>query len=215
MEKKINSVQNWIYIKEIYNNGIIKLKNDSYVKILKILPINFNLKTDFEKEQILNSYKIFLKTCNFDIQILIQSKKEDLSKNIKNIQENLKKENKNIIKIGNNYINYIKKINKENYSSSKNFFILINNSNTNLKNINNEEIILGTEDKHLTFHISIYCSKNYNKRQSVSLTTIVKYNNLLGKIYFYIIWIFHRIVVKYLFKRAIRRWYKQRRVLIK
>ena len=80
---------------------------------------------------------------------------------------------------------------------------------------NNEEIILGTEDKHLTFYISIYCSKNYNKRQSVSLTTIVKYNNLLGKIYFYIIWIFHRIVVKYLFKRAIRRWYKQRRVLIK
>ena len=71
------------------------------------------------------------------------------------------------------------------------------------------------EDKHLTFYISIYCSKNYNKRQSVSLTTIVKYNNLLGKIYFYIIWIFHRIVVKYLFKRAIRRWYKQRRVLIK
>ena len=80
---------------------------------------------------------------------------------------------------------------------------------------NNEEIILGTDDKHLTFYISIYCSKNYNKRQSVSLTTIVKYNNLLGKIYFYIIWIFHRIVVKYLFKRAIRRWYKQRRALIK
>ena len=43
MEKKINSVQNWIYIKEIYNNGIIKLKNDSYVKILKILPIIQNI----------------------------------------------------------------------------------------------------------------------------------------------------------------------------
>ena len=43
---------------------------------------------------------------------------------------------------------------------------------------NNEEIILGTEDKHLTFYISIYCSKNYNKRQSVSLTTIVKYKGI-------------------------------------
>ena len=162
MEKKINSVQNWIYIKEIYNNGIIKLKNDSYVKILKILPINFNLKTDFEKEQILNSYKIFLKTCNFDIQILIQSKKEDLSKNIKNIQENLKKENKNIIKIGNNYINYIKKINKENYSSSKNFFILINNSNTNLKNINNEEIIFSElNEKYLKIKDTLSRCGNY------------------------------------------------------
>ena len=80
---------------------------------------------------------------------------------------------------------------------------------------NDEEIILGTEDKHLTFYISIYCPKNYNKQQNVSLTTIVKYNNLLGKIYFYVIWIFHRIVVKYLFRRAIRLWYKQKRVLIK
>ena len=32
------------------------------------------------KEAILNSYKIFLKTCDFNIQILIQSKKENLSK---------------------------------------------------------------------------------------------------------------------------------------
>ena len=39
---------------------------------------------------ILNSYKIFLKTCNFDIQILIQSCKEDLSSNISKINEGIK-----------------------------------------------------------------------------------------------------------------------------
>jgi len=38
-----------------------------------------------EKESILNSYKIFLKTCNFDFQILIQSNKENLDKHISNI----------------------------------------------------------------------------------------------------------------------------------
>ena len=47
-----------------------------------------------EKESILNSYKIFLKTCNFDIQILIQSSKENLDKNIQIIKNNLEKENK-------------------------------------------------------------------------------------------------------------------------
>ena len=160
MEKKINSVQNWIYIKEIYNNGIIKLKNDSYVKILKILPINFNLKTDFEKEQILNSYKIFLKTCNFNIQILIQSKKEDLAQNIENIQEKLKNESENIINIGNNYINYIKKINKENFSSSKNFYILIENSK--LKNINNEEVYFSElNEKYLKIKDTLTRCGNY------------------------------------------------------
>ena len=43
-----------------------------------------------EKESILNSYKIFLKTCNFDIQILIQSKKEDLTNHIEKIKINSK-----------------------------------------------------------------------------------------------------------------------------
>ena len=83
------STQSWIPIEEIKNNGIIKMKNQ-YVKVLKITPINYNLKSDLEKEAILNSYKIFLKTCNFDIQILIQSSKENLEKNIFNIKKNIR-----------------------------------------------------------------------------------------------------------------------------
>lgn len=141
MSNKKNKVQDWLPYKEILNNGIIKMKDNSYIKIIRIQPINFNLKTDFEKEQILNSYRIFLKTCNFDIQILIQSKKEDLTQTINNIQQKLKKENKNIKKIGEDYINYIKRINKENESSSKNFYIIIKILNSNLKIENPEEII--------------------------------------------------------------------------
>ena len=72
------SVQDWVSIEEILDNGTIKLKNNKYVKILKIIPINFNLKSNLEKESILASYKVFLKTCDFDIQILIQSNKENL-----------------------------------------------------------------------------------------------------------------------------------------
>ena len=106
-------------------NGIIKLKNNSLVKILIISPINFNLKSNLEKEAILNSYKIFLKTCNFNLQILIHSNKEDLSKHISNIENINKKENINLLKLSENYINFIQNINKERKSSSKSFYILI------------------------------------------------------------------------------------------
>ena len=51
------------------------MKNGNILKILKIEPINYNLKSDLEKKSILNSYKIFLKTCGFDIQIIIKSNK--------------------------------------------------------------------------------------------------------------------------------------------
>ena len=92
------TVQQWIPIDKIYNDGIIKLKENKLIKILKINPINYNLKSDLEKEAILNSYKIFLKTCNFNIQILIQSSKVDLSDHIKNIRKNVtKNQNKKTI----------------------------------------------------------------------------------------------------------------------
>ena len=93
MENK--TVQEWLPFEKILNNGIIKLKNNEYIKITKITPINFNLKSELEQEAILNSYKIFLKTCNFNFQILIQSNKEDLSKHIKNYYIILKEKNTN------------------------------------------------------------------------------------------------------------------------
>ncbi|MBQ3145952.1 MAG: hypothetical protein IJB90_05315 [Clostridia bacterium] len=141
---KINSVQNWLPFDKVLENGIIKLKDNSYVKIIKIIPINFNLKSNLEKEAILNSYKIFLKTCNFDIQILIQSNKEDLSKHISKIKNQIKEENKNLKLLSNKYINFIQKINKNKKSSSKNLYILIKEFPENKKqkiNENSEKII--------------------------------------------------------------------------
>ena len=99
------SIQEWLPIEKIFDNGIIKLKNNNYIKIIKIIPINYNLKSELEKEAILNSYKIFLKTCNFNLQILIQSNKEDLSQHISNIKNSVKKENNKIKEISEEYIN--------------------------------------------------------------------------------------------------------------
>ena len=107
------------------------MQNKKFIKIIEIKPINFNLKSELEKEAILNSYKIFLKTCNFNFQILIQSNKEDLSNHFSQIRENSNLENKNIQEISEKYINYIKEINNNNKSSSKNYYIIINYENTN------------------------------------------------------------------------------------
>jgi len=142
--KKINikSTKKIIPVEEFLEKGIIKTKN-KFIKILKVNPINFNLKSNLEKESILNSYKIFLKTCNFDIQILIQSKKEDLSQNISNIKNNIKKEENNFIKkYSEEYIEFINKINNEKKSSSKNFYIIINYLNLNKNTEKNKEIII-------------------------------------------------------------------------
>ena len=148
--KKIDfNVQDWLEIENILNNGIIKFKNKKYIKIIKIIPINYNLKSDFEKQSILNSYKIFLKTCNFNIQILIQTNKENLQKNINNIKNNLKMENKNFLNIiGNNYIELINKLNSNKKSSTKDFYLIISNIQEKEK-INEDIIIEELNEKYL------------------------------------------------------------------
>ena len=156
-KKELLSVQEWIPIDSFLDNGIIKLKNNNYLKIIKIYPINYNLKSELEKNSILNSYKAFLKTCNFDFQIIIQSNKEDLSKHIKKIKKQNEIENNlnnfNIINLSKKYIDFINKKNKEKNSSSKNFYILIKSQN----NIDNSEniIIQDLKDKYLKIKDSL------------------------------------------------------------
>lgn len=140
MKNNINTVQQWIPFERVLNNGIIKFKDNSYVKILKVSPINFNLKSNLEKESILNSYKIFLKTCNFDIQILIQSNKEDLSKHISKMEKNNYTQNENLKNISKLYIDFIQELNQKRKSSSKNFYILIKEIPENKKQKVSEEI---------------------------------------------------------------------------
>ena len=148
---KEKTVQQWIPIERFESDGIVKLKNGNIIKILKIEPINYNLKSDLEKKSILNSYKIFLKTCNFDIQIIIQSNKQDLSEHIKQVEKNIqKKENKNIKELGKKYINYIKKINSSKRNSSKIFYLIISENLKKIENTNNayEIIIADLKEKY-------------------------------------------------------------------
>ena len=87
----------------------------------------------------------------------------------------------------------------------KPFGVKINKSFANMIiEQDDNEVIIGAKDKHLTFHLSLFCSDVKDKTQEVSITTIVKYENILGRIYFAAIWLFHRIIVSYLFKRAIK-----------
>ena len=94
-----------------------------------------------EKEAILNSYKIFLKTINFDFQIIIQSNKEDLSHHFSQLNNILNQEEKNIQEISKKYINYLKELNNSKKSSSKNYFIIIDYK----KETNNTEFYASEE----------------------------------------------------------------------
>jgi hypothetical protein len=71
---------------------------------------------------------------------------------------------------------------------------------------NQNEIVLGEDDKHLDFRISVLCSGEAEPGGSRQLvvSTVVQCHNRLGRSYIFIIAPFHRLVVKASLVRAAR-----------
>ncbi|BDD11444.1 hypothetical protein FUAX_38760 (plasmid) [Fulvitalea axinellae] len=65
------------------------------------------------------------------------------------------------------------------------------------------EIIVGEDDKHLKFRASIL--KTDEPDFNIKVTTLVEFNNAMGKMYMFSIGPFHRMVVKSMIKNAEKR----------
>ena len=102
------------------------------LKIFKVEPINFKLKSESEKNAILNSYKQFLKICNFDMQIIIQTDSINLDNHF-NVIDNFKNTETDLANMAEDYKNLIKSVAKERESISRKFYIVTTNKNTNVK----------------------------------------------------------------------------------
>jgi hypothetical protein len=146
-----DSIKSWLPIKDI-REGII-ICDTHCCKILEITPINFKLRSKSEQENILYQYKNFLKMCNFDIQILIKSKRSDVEEYLKNIEAIYKAEKSECLK--EIMLDYIKNIKDEiliKKSISRRFFMIIKYDipkKDRKREINMEEFLSGFDEKIL------------------------------------------------------------------
>ncbi len=68
---------------------------------------------------------------------------------------------------------------------------------------NNNELVLGEDDKHLDFRVSLFVdSKTQNKK--LIITTTVIFNNWFGKLYFFPVKPFHKFIVQSMLKKTIK-----------
>lgn len=66
------------------------------------------------------------------------------------------------------------------------------------------EIVIGMDDKHLAFYVSLWCSSTENDSQTLGVTTVVKYNNWLGRVYFFFIRPFHKLIFRNLLNNVLK-----------
>ena len=71
----------------------------------------------------------------------------------------------------------------------------------------NDEIILGENDKHLDFRVSLFLAeyKNNPTQKVINVTTVVIYKNWFGRLYFFSIKPFHRLIIPTTLKKNLQK----------
>ncbi len=117
------SFQEWLGIEKINKNRIYFYNNRS-VLVYKVLPINFKLKSHLEQQAIYAAYKNFLKNINSKIQLIISSRKTDISYHTNEILK-ITNENPNLSQMSQDYISLINEIINEKGTIMKEFYIVL------------------------------------------------------------------------------------------
>ena len=152
--KAAPDIESYLNIGKI-ENGIIFTKDERYIKILEIEPINFLLRSAREQRNIIFSFVSYLKVSPVKMQFKVLSKKADINKHLSRINEEIKnEENEKCKLLQRDYIRLIKQIGSRE-AVSRRFFLIFE-----------YEPFMPTKKGELNEVISVlktaeHCAKNY------------------------------------------------------
>ncbi len=143
-----SSTQNFIEIEAI-SNDVLMMKDFSCVVVVEIGAVNFWLLSQEEQESMVYSYAGLLNSLSFPIQILILSKRIDISSYLEYLKDKEVKQRNNLLSTRlKGYRQFIKNIVKKNTVLERRFFFVLpfsplelGVSGVNKKKLNKEYVI--------------------------------------------------------------------------
>lgn len=124
-QKKLTSTQRTLYIAAIRNNVVI-LKDGSLRAVLEVNSVNFGLKSEEEQMGLVNSYVAFLNSLNYPIQIVIQSRKFNISSYIDKLKKQEQQQMNDLLrKQINEYRDFIIDLIEMNDIMTKKFYVVV------------------------------------------------------------------------------------------
>lgn len=106
--------------------GVVILKNKALRGVMMVSSLNFALKSDDEQKAIIYQFQSFLNSLDFPVEILIQSRKSNITGYLEKLKEIEDKQENELLKIQTReYLKFIKGIVTDGTIMTKNFFIVI------------------------------------------------------------------------------------------
>ncbi len=119
------ATQQFLELDEI-KEGVVILKDKTLRGIMMISSINFALKSEQEQQSIIFQFQSFLNTLDFPLEIIMQSKKLNISNYLDKLNQMREAEENQLLKVQiREYGNFIRKIISGGSIMSKNFYATI------------------------------------------------------------------------------------------
>jgi hypothetical protein len=120
-----SSTQDFLQIEQI-REGVVILKNKSLRGVLMISSLNFALKSEEEQQAIIFQFQTFLNSLDFSLQIVVQSRKLNITGYLEKIKQLETNQTNELLKTQTaSYYDFIKSLIETGTIMSKNFFIVV------------------------------------------------------------------------------------------
>jgi hypothetical protein len=120
------STQQYLPLAGIQDSVVI-MNDGSLRAILKIEPINFDLKSETEQNSIIFGYQGFLNSLDFPIQIVIHSKKLDLNRYLNQLDATKKGMTNDLLRMQTeDYVDFLRRLISIANIMSKRFYVVVN-----------------------------------------------------------------------------------------
>jgi len=119
------STQAFLPVKEI-KNGIVVLKNGTLRTVILVRTSGFELKSANEQNAIVASFEGFINSLNFPLQIVMQSRKVDLSAYLERLKNLAAEQKSELLRLQTeNYLEFVQELITHYNIMSKSFYVVV------------------------------------------------------------------------------------------
>jgi len=123
--EQTHSTQQFVEVQEV-KDGVIVLKSGGLRAVIMVAGVNFELKSESEQDVITAAYQDFLNMLDFSVQIVVHSRKLNIDRYLKKMQDIREKEPTELLRNQiDEYIQFIKGFVKDNEIMTKHFFVVV------------------------------------------------------------------------------------------
>ena len=131
--KPLKSTQNFLRLSEIKSDTIV-MNDGSYRAIVAVASINFELKNPEEQNALIYGYQNFINSLDFNIQILMQSRRMDIHSYLEKMKILMEQQSNELLRVQTSeYIEFITKLVENSSIMNKNFYVVVSFSDVQAK----------------------------------------------------------------------------------